>query len=467
MNILALILIIDASILASMDGPDLPDDFKKPGTTAAVEAEQTPANPLTPAAVDLTPKPEVRWEVVAKAATSPKPYFVFFKSGSCSPCRRMEADGITEALANAGCDTSTINIDEHPHEGVDVVPQLWLCERSGEPIRRFIGYTTASQALEPFKADGVCRIRVGENTWSGVAISQNLVLTVAHHDETEGFFVEFPSSFGSSTYARVSAELVSSNKDADLSVLRINPPNLVTVQPYSLSSLPQDAIELPGYLSGKDPKKISIRNLRKIVKASGFDFDTYLGSGISSPQFGMSGSPLLTKEKQIAGLQSGGKGGEIVAIKLDTIRQFIETVDADQSSVTASVSNAQPSGNAMAAVLAEHLVRSSDNPEKPAMSGLFEIDVDTPDSARGWIADMLSKQSVEFPSAGVSASWKGSDRTISVAPGRLQIQPGATVSVQKFGVSLSTTLRGVTYSDDLSWCTLELDGAPDLTVRFQ
>lgn len=465
MNILALILILDASILASMDGPDLPDDFRKPGTTAAVEAEQTPANPLTPAVVDPTPKPEVRWEIVANAATAPKPYFVFFKSGSCSPCRRMETDGITEALENAGCDTSTINIDEHPHEGVDVVPQLWLCERSGEPIRRFIGYTTASQALEPFKADGLCRIRVGDNTWSGVAIAEDLVLTVAHHDETDGFFIEFPSSFGSSTYARVSAELVSSNKDADLSVLRINLPDLVKVQPYSLSSLPEDAIELPGYLSGKDPKKLSIRNLRKIVRDNGLDFDTYLGAGISSPQFGMSGSPLLTKGNQIAGLQSGGKGGEIVAIKLDTIRKFMETVDTDQSAVTASISNAQPSAETIAATLSAHLLRTQQVPA--ASAGLFEIGIDTPDSARGWIADMLSKQSVEFPSAGVSASWKGSDRTISVAAGRLRINPGATVSVQKFGVSLSTTLRGVTYADDLSWCTLELDGAPDLTVRFK
>lgn len=463
MNILALILILDASILASMDGPDLPDDFRKPGTTAAVEAEQTPANPLSPAAVEPTPKPEVRWEVVAEAATSPKPYFVFFKSGSCSPCKRMETDRITEALENAGCDTSTINIDEHPHDGVDVVPQLWLCERSGEPIRRFIGYTTASQALEPFNADGVCRIRVGENTWSGVAIAKDLVLTVAHHHETEGFFVEFPYSFGSSNYARVSAQLVSSNTDADLSVLRINPPDLVIVQPYLLSSLPEDAIELPGYLSGKDPKKLSIRNLRKIVRDNGLDFDTYLGAGISSPQFGMSGSPLLTKEKQIAGLQSGGKGGEIVAIKLDTIRQFVASVDTDTNAVTASISNVEPSATIIASVLAEHLSRSS----PAATAGLFKIDVDTPDSARVWISDMLTKQSVEFTSAGVSASWKGSDRTISVAAGRIRVNPGATVSVKKFGVSLSTTLRGVTYADDLSWVTLELDGAPDLTVRFK
>lgn len=139
----------------------------------------------------------------------------------------------------------------------------------------------------------------------------------------------------------------------------------------------------------------------------------------------------------------------------------------DEPVVTAAISNARPSAEIIAAALAEHLNRQSDKPEKSAVSGLFDITVDAPDSARKWAADMLTKQSIEFPSVGVSASWKGSDRTISVAPGTLRIQPGATVSVRKFGVSLSTTLRGVKYADDLAWCTLELDGAPDLTVRFE
>jgi hypothetical protein len=139
----------------------------------------------------------------------------------------------------------------------------------------------------------------------------------------------------------------------------------------------------------------------------------------------------------------------------------------DDQTVSAVISNAQGSPEVVAGVLAAHLLRGANLSEAQAVQGLFEISVDTPEGARKWAADLLSKQSVEFPNQGVSASWKGSDRTISIRPGRVQIAPGAVVSVRKFGVSLSTTLRGVSFAEDLSWATLELDGAPDLTVRFQ
>jgi len=113
------------------------------------------------------------------------------------------------------------------------------------------------------------------------------------------------------------------------------------------------------------------------------------------------------------------------------------------------------------------LTKQKDKPVPESYSGLFDIEVESPDSARSWIADMLSKQSVEFPSAGVSASWKGSDRTISVTPGAVRIAPGVTVSVKKFGVSVSTSLTGCSFAEDLSWVKLELVNAPDLTVRFK
>jgi len=141
---------------------------------------------------------------------------------------------------------------------------------------------------------------------------------------------------------------------------------------------------------------------------------------------------------------------------------------AGESSVEATIENAEPSLNAVAAALAVHLLtEQKEKPVPEAYSGLFDIEVETPDGARSWIADMLSKQSVEFPSAGVSASWKGSDRTISVTPGAVRIAPGVTVSVKKFGVSVSTTLNACTYADDLSWVKLELVNAPDLKVVFK
>jgi len=139
-----------------------------------------------------------------------------------------------------------------------------------------------------------------------------------------------------------------------------------------------------------------------------------------------------------------------------------------ESSVEATIQNAQPSPNAVAAALAVHLLTEQKaKPVPEAYSGLFDIEVESPDSARSWLAAMLSTQSVEFPSAGVSATWKGSDRTISVTPGAVRISPGVTVAVKKFGVSVSTQLTGCSIADDLSWVKLELVNAPDLTVRFK
>jgi len=158
---------------------------------------------------------------------------------------------------------------------------------------------------------------------------------------------------------------------------------------------------------------------------------------------------------------------QLYALHDDDHANAVPTFAAD-SSVEAVIENAGPSPNAVAAALAVHLLtKQKDKPVPESYSGLFDIEVESPDSARSWIADMLSKQSVEFPSAGVSASWKGSDRTISVTPGAVRIAPGVTVSVKKFGVSVSTSLTGCSFAEDLSWVKLELVNAPDLTVRFK
>jgi len=136
----------------------------------------------------------------------------------------------------------------------------------------------------------------------------------------------------------------------------------------------------------------------------------------------------------------------------------------DEQSIEATISNATLSPDSVAAALAAHLIQGQ---PPDAYAGLFDITIDTPDDARKWAASLLSKQSVEFPSAGVSASWKGSDRTISVTPGAVRMAPGVTVSVKKFGVSVSTTMTAVAFADDLAWVRLELTNAPDLTVRFK
>ena len=345
MNILALILIIDAGILASMDGPNLPDDYRKSDTTAAVEAELLPAA-QTPAVVVPSSPPLIHWEVSA---------------------------------ASNGLVKSSAKIAERW-----LVSEDW-CQNCPAAKRRFL-----SSGGRP------------EN-----------IVTIAKAKELHG------KQIGAVPYEYT----VQTEREV--------------VQPPSYRRQNEMAVELN---NKKRPAKSEILNHLR------------------------TGGPHQGKHWQSWFLESW-EVEQLYALHDDDHFDRVPTFD-DQT-VSAIVANAQGSPEVVAGILAAHLLRGAKLSEAQAVQGLLEISVDTPEGARKWAADLLSKQSVEFPNQGVSASWKGSDRTISIRPGRVQITPGAIVSVRKFGVSLSTTLRGVAFSDDLSWATLELDGAPDLTVRFQ
>ena len=176
------------------------------------------------------------------------------------------------------------------------------------------------------------------------------------------------------------------------------------------------------------------------------------------------GGPHQKKHWQAWSLESWDRE-QLYALHDDDHAENVPTFESEPP-VVAAVTGISLSPQTVAAALAVHL-HHHQGLSAPAFGSLLDISVDAPDSARVWIADMLTKQSVDFPSSGLAINWKGADRTISIASGRVQITPGAIVSVQKFGVSLSTTLRGVAHANDLSWITLELDGAPDLTVRLK
>jgi hypothetical protein len=348
MNILALLLIIDASILASMDGPDLPDDFRKSETTATVEAELTPAA-QTPVVVVRSPTPLIHWEVAA---------------------------------GSTGLVKSSTKISERW-----LVSEDW-CANCPAAKRRFL-----ASGGQP----------------------QNII-TIAEAKRLHGKSIDgVPHEYTVQTEREV-------------------------IQPPSYRRQNEMAVELNN--KKRPPKSEILNHLR-------------------------TGGPHKEKHWQSWFLESW-EAEQLYALHDDD--HFDRVPTFDEQTVSAIVANAQGSPELVAGILAAHLLRRENISEEQAVqavTGLFEITVDTPESARKWAADLLSKQSVEFPKQGVSASWKGSDRTISVRPGRVQITPGAIVSVKKFGVSLSTTLRGVSFADDLSWLTLELDGAPDLTVRFQ
>lgn len=343
MNILALILIIDAGILASMDGPDLPDEFKRPETAVAVEPEALPIQ--VPATAEPS-RPLIHWE---------------------------------NAASTSGVVKATAKITDRW-----LVSENW-CANCPAAKRRFL-----SSGGKP------------EN-----------IITIAQAAELHGKQIgSVPQEY-------------TIQKEIDI------------LQPPSYRRQNEMAVELN---NKKQPAKSEILNHLR------------------------NGGPHQGKHWQEWFLESWDVE-QLYALHDDDHFDKVPTFEND--TVSAIVSNASASPEVVAGILAGHLLRRGHVTEEQAVSGLFEIDVDAPDSARKWAADLLTKQGVEFPSVGVSASWKGSDRTISVSPGRFQIKPGATVSVRKFGVSLSTTLRGVSFAEDLSWATLELDGAPDLTVRFR
>lgn len=342
MNILALILVIDAGILASLDGPDLPDEFKRPETAVAVEPEALPQQ--VPATAE--PTPLIHWETSA---------------------------------ASSGLVKATAKITDRW-----LVSEDW-CSNCPAAKRRFL-----SSGGKP------------EN-----------IITIARAAELHG------KQIGS------------------------------VPQEYTIQT-ERDILQPPSYRR-QNEMAVELNNKKRPAKSEILD---HLRNG----------GPHQGKHWQAWFLESWD-AEQLYALHDDDHFDKVPTFEND--TVSAIVSNAVASPEVVAGILAAHLLRRGHVTEQQAISGLFEIDVNAPDSARKWAADLLKNQSVEFPSVGVSASWKGSDRTISVTPGRFQIKPGATVSVSKFGVSLSTTLRGVAFADDLSWATLELDGAPDLTVRFQ
>lgn len=155
---------------------------------------------------------------------------------------------------------------------------------------------------------------------------------------------------------------------------------------------------------------------------------------------------------------------QLAALHDDDHTGSVPTFDGLESA-EAVVSGMSATPDLIADVLATHLAKSQTTPPVEATGSLFSITVETPDGARKWASDLLSRKQVDFAN-GVSIVW-GGDRVIALQDGRITIKPGAKVTGRKFGISVSASLTGISYEPNLSAVTLELDGAPDLTVRFQ
>ena len=437
---------------------------------AAVAAESGDVRSPAPEPDDnFAAVPEITFEEPVSSAAPP--YFRLFVADNCGPCNRMKAEGVPEAIKAAGYECHVQNVTHEPHPDVTSAPQLWLYAGDGTPVRRWPGYRKAADILKPISVDGVCLMNANGVVFSGVAISNNLILTCNHHFEDDGFYAKFPTTFGSEDFVQVSCKLLKRDKPADLCVLQYETPPLVTVKAYPVAKKAADAIVANGYYDGKQPKKLNVRRTqRDNNEASKIDF--YFADGVTHRQVGMSGGPLLTGSGEVVGIKSRANDtGTVISVSHPTIVEFLSDVsvnERDQMQTVATITNATATPDTFAAAVSAHLMRESGQPSPgEPMGSLFTFDVDAPESWLAIARKVVTAQTLDFPRAGLTVDWTGPTRSFSVASDGMRINPPVKVTVNKWLISYTAKLDGISYTPDLTSVTILLTGAPDLTINLK
>ena len=417
--------------------------------------------------------PEITFEEPVSSASAAPPYFRLFVADNCGPCKRMQAEGVPAAIEAAGYTCHIQNVTHEPHKEVTAAPQLWLYAGDDTPVRRWIGYRTAADVLKPISVDGLCKLSAknskgeGFKRWSGAAIADGLILTCAHHEETKGFFAEFPTQFGKADFVQVRCELVKIDENTDLCLLSFDPLPMLQIKTYKVSDRPPEAVQASGYFEGDKPQRLRVRKKDNRNTVRGIAMDSFIGEGINSPQVGMSGSPMLTPDEQIVGVQVLGLRDEIDAVSLETIRAFLPA-ESPESSTVATITNATATPDTFAAAVSAHLMRESGQPSPgEPMGSLFTFDVDAPESWLAIARKVVTAQTLDFPRAGLTVDWTGPTRSFSVASDGMRISPPVKVTVNKWLISYTAKLDGISYTPDLTSVTVLLTGAPDLTINLK
>lgn len=173
---------------------------------------------------------------------------------------------------------------------------------------------------EGYTAEGVCRITAGNSHWSGVVIGPGKILTCAHHKSKGPFKAEFRRGAGLD-YVSVTCELVKSNEAMDLSLLKFDTKETVKPRIYKLRKAAPNRIW--GFLHGTTPKTFKVTPGATNYSMEGRDIIDMTGEGITSPQHGMSGSPVFA-DWDVVAIQFGGNGSSINAVSYDTIQEFLK-----------------------------------------------------------------------------------------------------------------------------------------------
>lgn len=170
--------------------------------------------------------------------------------------------------------------------------------------------------------DGICRLSSSGKQWSGVAISDSRILTVAHHGLNQGDTIRADFGIGShGSFDRVSlkAKLIKSDRRRDLSILEYSRKGFaVRSYPIGRECSTGDVALIAGYVHD-GPMIVHCRLTSKDTEVDAIKVLEFKGQGVS----GMSGAPVLFGGRT-AGVQFGGSSTVINAVTVEAIREFLE-----------------------------------------------------------------------------------------------------------------------------------------------
>lgn len=158
---------------------------------------------------------------------------------------------------------------------------------------------------------------------------------------------------------------------------------------------------------------------------------------------------------------------QLYALHDDDHENTVPTFETE-SAVVATVEGGEASPELFAAVLAAHLMESSgqETDDSPVVMGsLFDFTINVEDSWKRIASTILTTERVEFASAGLSIEW-GAEQTLKKTKNAIMITPPVKVTARKWVFHYSAGLNGLRYADDLSSVTLDLSGAPDVTINL-
>mgnify|MGYP003441809086 CR=1 FL=1 len=180
-------------------------------------------------------------------------------------------------------------------------------------------FCTVSQGQD---LDGICRLSCEGSTWSGIAISETQILTVAHHGFDAGKVIraEFPfGKHGAFERIGVKSTVLRSDTARDLSLLSYSQPVVAKVRCYPVGEKCEigTVSRISGYVND-EAMFVDCPLRRTDLEVSGIVIHDYNGVAV----MGMSGSGVVV-DGVVVGIQFGGNKTCLHAVSVDSIRAFL------------------------------------------------------------------------------------------------------------------------------------------------